>query len=163
YLDFIASQTVAAIEEAYNARRAATIVAGTDDAPDMMYNQTCTEALNQSADSNFPNNICTPFLENKDSWVRVLQARDASTGDVITTVASYGAHSTLGGGNGVSGDWPQFLSDSLTATYGGVGIAFEGTNGRIQPCRPRCSFTNASTPGYDAPDRKTAYTTMLMY
>jgi hypothetical protein len=163
YLDFIASQTVAAIEEAFNARKAATIVAGADDAPDMIYNMTCTEALNQSADSNFPNNICTPFLEGKDSWVRVLQARDAVTGDVITTTMSYAAHATLGGGNGVHGDWPQFLSDALTARYGGVGIAFEGTNGRIQPCRPRCSFTNSSTPGYADPNRKTAYTTMLMY
>jgi len=163
YLDFIASQTVAAIEEAYNSRRAATIVAGADDAPDLIYNQTCTEALNQSPDSNYPNNICTPFLEGKDSWVRVLQARDAASGGVITTVASYAAHSTLGGGNGVHGDWPQFLSEALTATYGGTGIAFEGTNGRIQPCRPRCSYTNASTPGYSISDRRPAYTTMLMY
>jgi hypothetical protein len=163
YLDYIASQTVAAIEEAFNTRRPARITAGADDAPDLIYNMTCTEALNQSADSNFPNNICTPFLENKDSWVRVLQARDASTDAVITTVMSYAAHATLGGGNGVHGDWPQFLSDALTATYGGVGIAFEGTNGRIQPCRPRCSFTNAATPGYEQPDRKVAYSNMLLY
>jgi len=163
YLDYIASQTVAAIEEAFNTRKAATISAGADDAPDMIYNMACTEALNQSADSNFPNNVCSPFLESKDSWVRVLQARDASSGNVITTVMSYAAHATLGGGNGVHGDWPQFLSDALTATYGGVGIAFEGTNGRIQPCRPRCSFTNTATPGYSEPDRKKAYTTMLMY
>ena len=163
YLDFIANQTVAAIEDAYRSRRAATIVAGADDAPDLIYNMACTEALNQSPDSSYPNNICDPFLESKDSWVRVLQARDASTGDVITTVMSYAAHSTLGGGSGVHGDWPQFLSDALTATYGGVGIAFEGTNGRIQPCRPRCSFTNSSTPGYSIADRKAAYTTMLMY
>ena len=119
--------------------------------------------MNQSADGTYPNNICSPFLGQKDSWVRVLQARDATTNDVITTVMSYAAHSTLGGGNGVAGDWPQYLSDALTAAYGGTGIAFEGTNGRIQPCRPRCSFTNASTPGYGLADRKAAYTTMLMY
>ena len=163
YLAHIANQTVAAIEEAYNTRRAATIVAGADDAPDMIYNQTCTEALNQSPDSNFPNNICDPFLEGKDSWVRVLQARDTTTNDVITTVASYAAHATLGGGRGVHGDWPQFLSEALTAAYGGIGIAFEGTNGRTQPCRPRCSFTDRSKPGYDLPNRRDAYTTMLMH
>jgi hypothetical protein len=163
YLAFIADQIVAAIEEAYATRRAATLVAGADDAPDLIYNMTCTEALNQDPESNFPNNVCTPFEDMKDSWVRVLQARDASTGAVITTVASYAAHATLGGGSGVHGDWPQFLSEALTATYGGVGIAFEGTNGRIQPCRPRCSFTDPSKPGYDIADRRTAYSTMLMY
>ena len=163
YLAFIADQTVAAIEEAYATRRAATIVAGADDAPDLIYNQTCTEALNQDPESNFPNDICTPLAEEKDSWLRVLQARDVTTGDVITTVASYAAHATLGGGSGVHGDWPQFLSEALTATYGGVGIAFQGTNGRTQPCRPRCSFTDPSKPGYEIEDRRTAYPAMLMY
>lgn len=162
YLDYIATQTVAAIVAAYDARIPATIVAGASDAPDLIYNMTCTEALNQSPSSNFPNGICDPFLDKKDSWVRVLQARDASSGAVITTVMSYAAHATLGGGRGVHGDWPQFLSEALTATYGGTGIAFEGTNGRIQPCRPRCSFTNSSQPGYELADRRTAYTTMLM-
>ena len=152
-----------AIEAAYAARRPATIVAGADAAPDLIYNMTCTEALNQDPESNFPNNICTPFEDQKDVWMRVLQARDASTGAVITTVASYAAHATLGGGSGVHGDWPQFLSEALTATYGGVGIAIQGTNGRTQPCRPRCSFTDASKPGYEIEDRRTAYTTMLMY
>jgi len=163
YLDFIADQTVAAITEAFNTRKAATIVAGADDAPTMIYNQTCTEALNQSPSSNFPNNICDPFLDGKDAWVRVLQARDAISGAVITTVMSYAAHSTLGGGNGVHGDWPQFMSDSLTARFGGVGIAFEGTNGRIQPCRPQCSYTDMSMVPAGMTDRKLVYTTMLNY
>jgi hypothetical protein len=162
YLDYIAAQTVAAIKEAYASRRPATIVAGADSAPDLIYNQTCTEALNQDPNSNFPNNICDPFLEKKDSWVRVLQARDAN-GAVITTVASYAAHATLGGADGVHGDWPQFLSETLTTAYGGVGIAFQGTNGRTQPCRPRCSFTDRSTPGYELESRRDAYVTMLMY
>ncbi len=162
YLDYIASQTVSAIETAFRNRRPATIVAGADDAPDMIYNQTCTEALNQDETSNFPNNVCDPFEESKDSWVRVFQARDTRR-RLITTVMSYAAHATLGGASGVHGDWPQFLSEALTKKYGGVGIAFEGTNGRIQPCRPRCSFTDKSTPGYGLKDRRAAYTTMLMY
>ncbi|MHB8511976.1 MAG: hypothetical protein ACYDCC_07305 [Actinomycetota bacterium] len=163
YLNYIASQTVSAIEAAHNAMQPATIVAGADDAPDLIYTQTCTEALNQGPSDNYPNTVCDPLLDGKDSWVRVMQARSTADGSVITTVMSYAAHSTLGGGAGVHGDWPQFMSDALTAKYGGVGIAFEGTNGRIQPCRPRCSFTDSSTPGYDIADRKTSYVTMLSY
>ncbi|MGH2785165.1 MAG: hypothetical protein ACRDJ1_07870 [Actinomycetota bacterium] len=163
YLAHIANQIVAAIEEAYATRRSATINAGADDVPDLIYNMACTEALNQDPESNFPNNVCDPFEEGKDSWLRALQARDATTGAVITTMVSYAAHATLGGGDGVHGDWPQFLSDVLTNAYGGVGIAFQGANGRTQPCRPRCSFTDSSKPGYEIADRRTAYTTMLMY
>lgn len=163
YLEHIASQTVAAVVAAYQGRREAVIVAGASDAPDLIYNQTCTEALNQSADSNFPNTVCDPFLESKDSWVRVLQARDAGNGSVISTAMSYAAHATLGGGSGVHGDWPQFMSEALTTRYGGVGIAYQGTNGRTQPCRPRCSFTDKRKPGYEIANRIQSYTTMLMY
>ncbi|HVL90068.1 MAG TPA: hypothetical protein VM841_07530 [Actinomycetota bacterium] len=163
YLEHIASRTVDAVVAAYQARRGAVIVAGASDAPDLIYNQTCTEALNQSPDSNFPNTVCDPFLESKDSWVRVLQARDAGNGSVIATAMSYAAHATLGGGAGVHGDWPQFMSEALTQRYGGTGIAYQGTNGRTQPCRPRCSFTDKRKPGYEIADRVKSYTTMLMY
>ena len=163
YLDLIASQTKKAIEAAYNARVPASIVAGSDDASDLMYNMTCTEALNQHRTDNYPNNVCTPLEDQKDGLLRAFQAKDA-TGNVITTVVAYGAHATLGGGNGVHGDWPQFLSDALTAAFpGSTGIAFEGTNGRTQPCRPACSFTDPTTPGYNLSGSKAAYTTMLMH
>jgi hypothetical protein len=75
---------------------------------------------------------------------------------VVTTFAAFAAHSTAGGGNGLNGDWPQFLSDSMTARYGGMGMAMEGANGGTQPCRAACSFTKPSNPGYDVGDRKTA-------
>lgn len=165
YARFIAAQTRDAIVEAWRARRSATIVAGADWTPDLIYNMTCTEALNQDATATYPNTICTPTQEHKDSWLRILQARAADTGDVITTVMAYAAHATLGGGRGLHGDWPQFMSDRLTAEYGGIGIAFEGAVGRTQPCRPVCSYTDRSTPGYPTPgiDRKTAYTNMLAY
>lgn len=163
YLSLIADQTVGAIVDAYNGRRSAVLTHGSDDAADLIYNQTCTEALNQSSTATYPNTVCTPTQERKDSLVRVLQARDATTGEVVTTLASFAAHATLGGGNGVHGDWPQFLSDALTARYGGVGIAMEGTNGRTQPCRPACSFTDPATPGYELTGRKARYTGMLMY
>jgi hypothetical protein len=170
YLALIAAQTVGAIEDAWASRQPATIVQGADDAADLIYNQVCTEALNQSPSSNFPNTICTATQEGKDSLVRVLQARAVPTkerpgkpGAVVATLASFAAHATLGGGTGVHGDWPQFLSEALAAQYGGVGIAMEGTNGRTQPCRPACSFTDPETPGYGLAGRKARYTGMLMY
>lgn len=163
YLAHIADRTVEAIVAAYASRRPATLIAGASDAPDLIYNQTCTEALNQGASDPYPNTICDPMLELKDSWVRVMQARDAETGGVIATAMSYAAHATLGGAAGVHGDWPQFLSEAMTERYGGIGIAYEGTNGRTQPCRPRCSFTDSSKPGYQIADRRASYTAMLMY
>ncbi|MFN2615479.1 MAG: hypothetical protein ABR552_11765 [Actinomycetota bacterium] len=161
YMDYIADQTAGAIEDAYAARTQATLVAGASSAPDIVYNQNCTEALNQSGNTGAPNDVCNPGLNIKDSLVRVIQARDAS-GAVTATLMSYGAHSTLGGGNGVAGDWPQYISDALTARYHSVGIGMEGTNGGVQPCRPRCGFTDPNQPGYAIGDRKSAYTTMLM-
>jgi hypothetical protein len=74
---------------------------------------------------------------------------------------AYAAHATAGGGNGLHGDWPQFLSDAMTARYGGVGLAMEGANGGTQPCRPACAFTKPTNPGYDVSDRRTAL--MLNY
>lgn len=168
YARWIGDQTVAAIVAAYGAREEATITAGADWAPDIIYNQTCTEALNQSRTATFPNTICTPTQDRKDAWVRVLQARSAADPDrVIATAMAYAAHATLGGGAGLHGDWPQFMSDRLSGDYGGVGIAFEGAVGRTQPCRPVCSFTDPQKPGYptdlDNIKRKPVYTDMLSY
>src|SRR5689334_9562882 len=91
---------------------------------------------------------------------RVVQAT-GTNGKVIATFAAYAAHATAGGGNGLHGDWPQFLSDQMTARFGGVGLAMEGANGGTQPCRPACAFTKPTNPGYNAPDRKSAL--MLNY
>jgi hypothetical protein len=163
YAIFIAHQTRDAIVEAFESREEATLTAGADNAPDIIYNQTCTEALNQADDAEYPNNVCDPFSESKDAWVRVLQARAVDDGGVIATMVAFAAHATLGGGSGLHGDWPQFLSDALTQEFGGIGLAFQGAVGRTQPCRPRCGYTDRSRPGYDAPDRKTAYMTYLLY
>jgi hypothetical protein len=163
YLALVAAQTKAAIVDAYEGRRPATIVAGSDDAGDLIYNQNCTEALNQSPDATFPNNICNPTQERKDRLLRALQARDATTDEVIVTLVAFAAHATLGGGSGLHGDWPQFLADRLAIDHGGVGMALQGAVGRTQPCRPRCSFTDSAKPGYEIPDRKSAYVEMLSY
>src|SRR3954447_13073087 len=159
YLQYIHDQTVAAIEAAFASRRLADVRAGHSDASDLVYNQSCTEALNQSKTPDYPGpEACaTP---GKDGLFRVVQAT-ARDGSVIATLAAYAAHATAGGGDGLNGDWPQFLSNAMTARYGGVGIAMEGANGGTQPCRPACGFTDPSNPGYNAPDRKTAL--MLNY
>ena len=170
YFKFVFDQTVKAIEDAYAQREFATVVAGHSDAPDLIYNQSCPEALNQSKKETYPGptNCVT---EGKDGTMRVLQARDGS-GNTIITYMAYAAHATLGGGGGLHGDWPQFLSEAMAdgyshdgysvAGYGGLGLAMEGANGGTQPCRPACSFTDPSNPGYNVNDRRTAYTLNYM-
>jgi hypothetical protein len=163
YLQYIHDQTVAAIVAAYQARRPAELRAGHSDASDLVYNQSCSEALNQDKDPAYPGpEVCaTP---GKDGVVRVLQAVtkvEPLTGKrkkkdpppppeptVIATFMAFAAHATAGGGDGLHGDWPQFLSDEMTARYGGVGMAMVGALGGTQPCRAACSFTKSTNPGY---------------
>jgi hypothetical protein len=155
YLRYIHDQTVAAIVSAYAARRPARVFAGHSDASDLVYNQSCSEALNQGKEEAYPGpELCaTP---GKDGMVRVVQAREPNGRRVIATLMAYAAHATAGGGSGLHGDWPQFLSDEMSARLGGVGIAMEGANGGTQPCRAACSFTDPANPGYNEPNRKKA-------
>ena len=155
YLQYIHDQTVSAIVEAYDQRRAAKVTAGESDASDLIYNQSCSEALNQGKDETYPGpELCgTP---GKDGMVRVIQARDATDNSVIATYMAFAAHATAGGGSGLHGDWPQFLSDAMAAEYGGVGVAMQGANGGTQPCRSACAFTKPSNPGYNVSNRKQA-------
>jgi len=147
YLQLVKDQTVGAIEDAYAARRFASIRAGQSDASDLIYNQSCPEALNQSKTPSYtgPDACATP---GKDGMVRIVQAV-APNGAVVVTQMVYAAHSTTNMGNAIDGDWPQFLSDKMAATFGGVGMGMEGANGGTQPCRPACSFTLPSNPGYN--------------
>jgi len=160
YLRYIHDQTVAAIEQAFADRTTATVRAGVSWADDLIYNQSCTEALNQSKRPAYtgPSLCATP---GKDGGFRVVQATRPD-GGVVVTFAAFAAHATAGGGNGLNGDWPQFLSDAMTAKYGGVGLAMEGAVGGTQPCRAACSFTKHSNPGYNISDRKTAIVTNYM-
>ena len=48
YLDFLVTSVVDAIDEAYAQRQLVTLRAGESDASDLVYNQSCSEALNQS-------------------------------------------------------------------------------------------------------------------
>ncbi len=154
YLEHLRASVVAAIEEAYAQRRFASLRAGESDASDLIYNQACTEALNQSKQPTYagPEVCATP---GKDGMFRVVQAT-APGGEKVVTWATYAAHATAGGGHGLHGDWPQFLSDAMAAEYGGQGLAMVGALGGTQPCRPTCAFTKKDNPGYDIGDRKTA-------
>jgi hypothetical protein len=154
YLEYIREQTVAAIAAAFEQRRFARVRAGHSDASDLIYNQSCSEALNQSKEPAYtgPEVCATP---GKDGFFRVVQAT-APGGDVVATFTAFAAHSTAGGGSGLHGDWPQFVSDAMTERYGGVGVAMVGALGGTQPCRAACSFTKPSNPGYDEPNRKRA-------
>jgi hypothetical protein len=166
YFDFIFTRTVAAIREAYATRSFADVVAGHSDASDLIYNQSCPEAVYQSHDSNAPAPAGGETLpcptgslqgsngkDGKDGLVRVLQATRRS-GAVVMTYLAYAAHATAGGGDGIHGDWPQYVGDAIAARYGGVGIAMEGANGRTQPCRPACAFTKTSNPSFGLSGRK---------
>jgi hypothetical protein len=171
YLQYVHDQTVAAIVAAFQARRPAVLRAGRSDASDLVYNQSCSEALNQDKEPAYPGpEACaTP---GKDGIVRVLQAVERPAPPaakpkkkdppppppaVIATFMAFAAHSTAGGGDGLHGDWPQFLSEEMAARYGGVGIAMVGALGGTQPCRPACAFTKPTNPGYpDGLPRKQA-------
>jgi hypothetical protein len=166
YMATIRDSAVAAIEEAFATRRPAVLLAGGSEARGLVYNQNCTEALNQKPKPDYPGpNVCNvPSQDVMDARLRVLQARSIADGSVITTFVSYGAHATLGGGDSdIHGDWPQFLSDRLAAAYGGVGLAMEGAVGRVQPCRPECAHTRATEPDLATTGkRKDIYVDALM-
>lgn len=154
YLDLVRDRLVEAVLQAYEERRLASLRAGESDASDLIYNQSCSEALNQSKEPAYPGpEVCaTP---GKDGMFRVVQAT-APDGGTVMTWATYAAHSTAGGASGIHGDWPAFLSDAMAAEFGGAGLAMVGALGGTQPCRPSCAFTRKDNPGYDIADRRTA-------
>jgi hypothetical protein len=173
YFDFVYAQTVAAIRSAYASRRFADVYAGHSAAYDLIYNQSCPEALYQGGglDPRLPppppggETLPCPTgsaqgsngTDGKDGLMRVVQARTPD-GGVVVTYFAYAAHATAGGADGVHGDWPQYVADAVAARYGGVAIGMEGAVGKTQPCRPTCGFTKTSNPGYRLSDRKAAIT-----
>lgn len=131
--------------------------AGSQGTYDLLDNQVCTETASNSFEGDA--NTCAPGHSSVDSDVRVLQAIAStpdSTGadhshlgcegpgqhsgrtcakEVVATFVTYAAHPTLGGSQGLHGDWPEYIAQGLETTYGGVGIAWPGSIGRIQPER----------------------------
>src|SRR5205807_9145601 len=82
YLQSIADKTAAAIDDAYANRELADIRAGPSDASDLIYNQSCSEGLNQSKDATYsgPDLCATP---GKDGMLRVVQAVGPSRGPIV--------------------------------------------------------------------------------
>ncbi|MDQ1698781.1 MAG: hypothetical protein QOG34_644, partial [Frankiaceae bacterium] len=107
YLKLVHDRTVAAIETAYANRQFATIRAGQSDASDLVYNQACSEALNQDKTPAYPGPDVCP-VPGKDGMLRVVQATTPS-GATVATLVVFAAHSTTNIGPGMDGDWPQFL------------------------------------------------------
>ncbi|HEU0132186.1 MAG TPA: hypothetical protein VFQ85_14450 [Mycobacteriales bacterium] len=172
YFDLVYDRTVRAIRDAYAQRSFADVVAGHSAAYDLIYNQSCPEAVYQDQarpePGGFPvhgDELPCPTgslqgskgTDGKDGLMRVLQAR-TPRGRVVTTYLAYAAHATAGGGDGVHGDWPQYVGDAMTDRWGGVGIAMEGAVGRTQPCRPACAFTDPRNPGLKLSGRKAQIT-----
>ncbi len=154
YLEVVTAEVITTIKAAYAARGFAELRAGHSDASDLVYNQACTEALNQSKEPDYPGPAACP-VPGKDGLIRVVQATSPSGKHPMTWMV-FAAHATAGGAPGLHGDWPQYLSDAMTARYGGTGIAMVGALGGTQPCRTACAFTKKTNPGYGVSDRKQA-------
>ncbi|MEA2421429.1 MAG: hypothetical protein QOF55_528, partial [Thermoleophilaceae bacterium] len=129
YRKYIFEQTVSAIVDAWHARQPGNLFYGTASGnglvPHLLNNQFSTDPANQSLDDD----------------VRVLQARDPTTGHAFATMLNFSAHATvLGSGNTkVSGDWPGRVNPLLEDKFGGQAMTVVGTLGRTQPNRPGCS------------------------
>jgi hypothetical protein len=124
YLEFVASQTVAAIKAAWKDSKPATLWFGT------------TLAGDGSADDLISNQFGSdPANAMTDDELRVIQARDMSDGRPFATFVNLSAHPTVMGGDNtlVSADWPGPAAEKLEALYGGEAMAVPGTLGRSQP------------------------------
>ncbi|MCW2968090.1 MAG: hypothetical protein JWM71_1862 [Solirubrobacteraceae bacterium] len=120
YRAYVVKQTVAAIVDAYNARRSGNLYYGTAAAGDLLHNQFDFDKANQSMDSD----------------VRVLQARDRH-GNAFATLLNFSAHPTVLGSDNTlaTGDWVQAANPQLEAAFGGRAMTMVGTLGRTQPNR----------------------------
>src|SRR5437764_6928375 len=89
YLQLVFNRTVAAIEQAYRDRVPADVVAGQSDASSLIYNQSCSEALNQDKEPAYtgPDACAT---SGKDGMMRVVQAR-TTAGQNVATLVVYAA------------------------------------------------------------------------
>ena len=158
YLKTVHDQTVKAIVEAWQAMRPAVLSYGVAHAGvngEANYPpQECIDARGCDKATN-PDWILTndfgddPKNQTMDDEVRVLQARDPDTGDVLDTYTNFSAHPTvLGSGNRlVTGDYPGRLSLMLAQTYGGFGMDQVATLGRTHSNHGACD--RAAFPGED--------------
>ena len=129
FVDYLVAKSAKAIEDAFNARRDATI----------RYAEGIEPANLRQCWSSYP------FVD--DPLIPVLQAV-ASDGSTIATLASVSQHAETLGFNGgsqldgsatldaeklwVSSDWPNFFRASLEQRYGGIAIEMAGSVGSVE-------------------------------
>src|SRR3954454_22770577 len=125
YRQYVADQTVKAVEAAYANRKAGSLWYGTAPAKDLINNQYAYDSANRIMDDE----------------LRVLQARDEH-GKPFATMLNLSSHAdVLGSSNTLAtGDWPQQTNLMLEKELGGAAMTVVGTLGRSQPNRPGCRF-----------------------
>jgi hypothetical protein len=145
YLKLVHDRTVAAIVRAWSSLRPASVVFGAVKAGVEGVDDPATDPLTTNQFRSDPNNTAT------DDEVRVVQARDVATGEVIVTYVNLSAHATvLGSQTLVTGDYTGPLSDLLAQTYGGMGFHQVGTLGRSQPADHDCPTPGLAGAAKDA-------------
>jgi hypothetical protein len=120
WTSYLVDKSAQAIEDAFDARRAATIRYTVAQEPPNM--RQCWSSY--------------PFVDNMR--IPVLQAVDAS-GDPIVTLGNVSQHAETLGFNPdpdqrtwISADWPHFFRTALEERYGGVAIEMAGSVGSVE-------------------------------
>jgi hypothetical protein len=151
YLKLVHDRTIQAIVDAWQAMRPAELtygiahagVNGESEYPP----QECIDAGRPScggvsgADWILNNQFAyDPANKTMDDEIRVLQARDPDTGQVLDTYVNYSSHPTVLGSSNtlVTGDYVGRLNDQLAAAFGGFAMDQVATLGREQPARQDC-------------------------
>ncbi|HEX7355335.1 MAG TPA: hypothetical protein VF288_10945 [Mycobacteriales bacterium] len=137
YLQLVHDRTVAALVAAYEQMRPATL----------SYGMAHAGVVGEAARYPSPDPLLTNQFSNDpnnqvvDDQLRVLQARDRRTGNVIVTYVNFSGHPTVLDADNtlVTGDYPQVLDAMLAQAYGGIGFDQVATLGRTQPNRGSCA------------------------
>ncbi len=151
YLELVHDRTVAAIVEAWQRMQPAVLsygvahagVSGQAQYPPQECLDNDDAACTATAD---PDWLLTnqfrddPNNQAMDDEVRVLQATDPDTGEVLDTYLNYSAHPTVLGSDNrkVTGDYVGRLAGLMQQTFGGFAMDQVGTLGRTQPARDGC-------------------------
>jgi hypothetical protein len=142
YRSYVKFQTEQAILEAIHSARPATLWYGTADGSALLGNQFAGDPNNSTVDSD----------------VRVLQARDPDSGDVLHTMLDFSAHATVLGSQPLaSGDWPQAANPAMEEAFGGDALTIVGTLGRTQPA------DGNTCPGNEKTDKATVFCELQTY
>jgi hypothetical protein len=131
YMQLVHDRTVLAIAEAWEAMRPATLWYGTAKGGVEQAGDEQPLISNQFGDD--------PANAVADDELRVIQARDATTGETFVTYLNFSAHATVLGSENtlISADYTGPLSTKL-GSLGGIGFHQVGTLGRTQPARSGC-------------------------